>query len=87
MLEAFKNDKDIHQQTAAEIFDEDLSAVTREQRSSAKAINFGLMYGQSSFGLSKQLGITRKEAKEYITYYFERFSRVKTFLRLIKRDL
>lgn len=84
MLEAFKNDKDIHQQTAAEIFDEDLSVVTREQRSSAKAINFGLMYGQSSFGLSKQLGITRKEAKEYITYYFERFSKVKTFLDSLK---
>lgn len=84
MLEAFKNEKDIHLQTAAEIFDEDLSVVTKDQRNSAKAINFGLMYGQSSFGLSKQLGISRKEAKDYITYYFERFNGVKSFLDSLK---
>jgi DNA polymerase-1 len=84
MLEAFKNDQDIHKQTASEIFDIPLSDVSKEDRSYAKAINFGLMYGQSSFGLSQMLGISPGEAKEYITNYFTRFSKVKTYLDSLK---
>jgi DNA polymerase-1 len=80
MLDTFARDLDIHTQTAAEIFNIPLDKVTKAQRSSAKAINFGLMYGQSSFGLSKALGISRAEAKDYITFYFERFSQVKAYL-------
>lgn len=84
MLEAFKNGEDIHRQTASEIMKIPLEKVTNEERSKAKAVNFGLMYGQSSFGLAAQLKISRKEAKEYITSYFERFSRVKTYLDSLK---
>ncbi len=80
MLKSFKDNIDIHTQTAAEIFGLNIKDVTRDQRNSAKAINFGLMYGQSSFGLSKNLGITRAQAKDYITFYFERFSHVKNYL-------
>lgn len=86
MLDAFKNNKDIHAQTAAEIFHINLNDVSSEQRSAAKAINFGLMYGQSSFGLSKTLGISRSEAKEYITHYFEKFSSVKSYLDSLIED-
>jgi DNA polymerase-1 len=84
MLNAFKNNEDIHKQTASEIFGIPLDEITKDERGSAKAINFGLMYGQSSFGLSKQLGISRKEAKDYITQYFERFSKVKAYLDSLK---
>lgn len=84
MLDAFKNDEDIHAQTAAEIFGLELSKVTKEERSYAKAINFGLMYGQSSFGLSQMLGISPKEAKDYIIKYFNRFSSVKGYLDTLK---
>lgn len=80
MLFAFKNDKDIHKQTASEIFDIPLDKLTKDQRNSAKAINFGLMYGQTSFGLSQTLRISQGEAKKYITNYFEKFSRVKGYL-------
>ncbi len=80
MLFAFKNDKDIHKQTASEIFDIPLEKLTKEQRNSAKAINFGLMYGQTSFGLSQTLRISQGEAKKYITSYFEKFSQVKGYL-------
>lgn len=84
MIDAFLNDKDIHQQTAAEIFGLKLNEVTKDQRSSAKAINFGLMYGQTSFGLSQTLRISQKEAKDYITTYFERFHDVKIYLDSLK---
>jgi len=80
MLKSFQEGIDIHTQTAAEIFGLNIKDVTKDQRNSAKAINFGLMYGQSSFGLSKNLGITRGQAKDYITFYFERFSHVKNYL-------
>ncbi len=86
MIEAFNNDEDIHAQTASEIFDIDLKDVSKEQRSYAKAINFGLMYGQSSFGLSQMLKISRGEAKDYITKYFERFSSVKSYLDSLKEE-
>ena len=84
MLEAFHNDRDIHRQTASEIFDVSLDQVTKDMRNSAKAINFGLMYGQTSFGLSQTLHISQSEAKKYITNYFQKFSRVKSFLDGLK---
>ena len=84
MVNAFNGDQDIHAQTASEIFEIDLEDVTKEDRSYAKAINFGLMYGQSSFGLSQMLGISPGEAKAYITNYFVRFNRVKSYLDELK---
>ena len=84
MLDAFKHDRDIHKQTAAEIFDVPLDQVTKEMRNSAKAINFGLMYGQTSFGLSQALHISHGEAKKYITNYFHKFYSVKSYLDSLK---
>lgn len=84
MLEAFKNDLDIHRQTAAEVFDTPLDQVSKEMRSSAKAINFGLMYGQTSFGLSQALRISQGDAKKYITNYFKKFHSVKSYLDGLK---
>jgi DNA polymerase-1 len=84
MLDAFKHDRDIHRQTAAEIFDIPLEEVTKDQRNGAKAINFGLMYGQTSFGLSQTLRIPQNEAKKYITSYFQKFDSVKSFLDGLK---
>src|SRR5690606_2631010 len=84
MLEAFNNGEDIHRQTASEVMGIALADVTSEDRSRAKAVNFGLMYGQSSFGLAAQLKISRKDAKDYITRYFERFSSVKLYLDSLK---
>lgn len=84
MLDAFKKDLDIHKQTAAEVFDVHLSEVSKDMRNGAKAINFGLMYGQTSFGLSQALRISQGEAKKYITNYFKKFSRVKSYLDSLK---
>jgi DNA polymerase-1 len=84
MLEAFHNDLDIHRQTASEVFEVPLDKVTKDQRNSAKAINFGLMYGQTSFGLSQALRISQGEAKQYITSYFRNFSSVKSYLDSLK---
>ncbi|RLA64717.1 MAG: DNA polymerase I [Epsilonproteobacteria bacterium] len=84
MLKAFKNGVDIHTQTASEVLNVDIKKVNKEQRSLAKAVNFGLMYGQSSFGLAQQLKISRKEAKEYITSYFAKFSKIKGYLDTLK---
>jgi DNA polymerase I len=84
MVSAFKNNKDIHAQTAAEVNGISIEDVTSQERSKAKAVNFGLMYGQSSFGLSNALKISRSEAKEYITKYFERFGEVKGYLDTLK---
>ena len=84
MLEAFRLDRDIHRQTAAEVFDTPLEQVTKDQRNGAKAINFGLMYGQTSFGLSQALHISQGEAKKYITAYFQKFDAVKSYLDSLK---
>ena len=73
LLNAFSQGLDIHKATAAEVFGVALDGVTVEQRRSAKAINFGLIYGMSSFGLAKQLGVSRKSAQEYIDLYFDRY--------------
>lgn len=84
MLDAFQNDRDIHRQTAAEVFDVPLEQVTKDMRNSAKAINFGLMYGQTSFGLSQALHISQGDAKKYITNYFKKFHSVKSYLDSLK---
>ena len=80
LLKAFAADKDIHQATAAEVFGVPLDQVTPDQRRSAKAINFGLIYGMSAFGLARQLGIDRGAAQSYVNLYFERYPGVKDFM-------
>ena len=81
MISAFRDGHDIHAATAARVFGvENLEEVTRDQRSSAKAVNFGIIYGQSAFGLSQNLGISRKEAKEMIDNYFEQYSKIKSYM-------
>ena len=80
LLNAFAAELDIHKATAAEVFELDPDEVTADHRRSAKAINFGLMYGMSAFGLAKQLGITRGEAQEYVDLYFERYPGVKAYM-------
>ena len=86
LLDAFQADLDIHQATAAEIFAVDLQSVSAEQRRSAKAINFGLIYGMSAFGLTRQLGITRGDAQEYIELYFARYPKVKEYMDAIRNQ-
>ncbi|MCU7929684.1 MAG: DNA polymerase I [Candidatus Thiodiazotropha sp. (ex Codakia rugifera)] len=80
LLRAFSEGKDIHSATAAEVFEEPLEQVTPEQRRSAKAINFGLIYGMSAFGLARQLGIERSAAQAYVDLYFKRYPGVSTFM-------
>ena len=84
MQKAFAEGKDIHRSTAAEIFGVSLEEVTNEQRRNAKAINFGLIYGMSEFGLSNQLGISRQEARSYMDAYFNRYPNVLQFMTDIK---
>ena len=84
LTHAFNNNLDIHSATAAEVFNADLEAVTSEQRRSAKAINFGLMYGMSAFGLTRQLDIPRAEAQQYLDTYFERYTGVKDYIENTK---
>ena len=80
MIEAFKSGHDIHKATAAKVFNVSLEEVTRDQRSAAKAVNFGIIYGQSAFGLSQNLNISRTEAKSIIDAYFEQYSTIKTYM-------
>lgn len=80
LMNAFADEQDVHRATAAEVFGLSLTDVSDDQRRSAKAINFGLMYGMSAFGLAKQLGITRGEAQEYVDLYFDRYPGVKTYM-------
>jgi len=80
LRKAFQQGLDVHRATAAEIFDESLDQVSSEQRRSAKAINFGLIYGMSAFGLAKQLGIGRHEAQEYVERYFHRYPGVRDYM-------
>ena len=80
LLKAFAAGLDVHRATAAEVFEVELDAVNDDQRRSAKAINFGLMYGMSAFGLGKQLGILRGQAQEYIDLYFDRYPGVKAYM-------
>ena len=80
MIEAFKNNQDIHKQAASKVFKTPIDEVTKEQRSNAKAVNFGIVYGISDFGLGEQLGIGRKKAKQYIDEYLEQYSGIKRFM-------
>jgi len=80
MVEAFQNKHDIHTATAAKVFHIPSEEVTKDQRSAAKAVNFGIIYGQSAFGLAQNLGISRKEAKEIIDNYFAQYGTIKTYM-------
>lgn len=84
LLDTFNQHQDVHAQTAAKIFNLPLDQVTKKERYLAKAVNFGILYGQQSFGLSKQLKISVKEAKEFIETYFEKYQKVKEYLALTK---
>ncbi|WP_387465964.1 DNA polymerase I [Photorhabdus sp. RM323S] len=86
LLKAFAEGQDIHRATAAEVFGLPLEQVTSEQRRSAKAINFGLIYGMSAFGLSRQLGIPRGEAQRYMDRYFERYPGVLTYMERTRQQ-
>ena len=80
LIDAFKKDEDIHTRTASEVFQVFPSFINDELRRQAKAINFGIVYGMSAFGLSRELGISRKMAQEYINHYFARYKGVKAFM-------
>jgi DNA polymerase-1 len=86
LLLAFAEDRDVHQATAAEVFSTPLGEVSADQRRSAKAINFGLMYGMSAFGLARQLGIGRGDAQKYMDLYFERYPGVKRYMEETRRQ-
>jgi DNA polymerase-1 len=86
LLRAFAEDRDVHQATAAEVFGMPLESVSADQRRSAKAINFGLMYGMSAFGLARQLGIGRGDAQKYMDLYFERYPGVKRYMEETRRQ-
>ncbi len=80
MIDAFKNNEDIHLSTASKVLNIPIDKVTKDQRASAKAVNFGIVYGISEFGLGEQLGISRKKAKEYIDQYLEKYNGIKEFM-------
>jgi len=80
LLDAFRHDRDVHRATAAEVFGVELEQVSHDQRRSAKAINFGLIYGMSAFGLAKQIGVDRKQAQAYIDRYFARYPGVLAYM-------
>jgi DNA polymerase-1 len=86
LLQAFSEGQDVHRATAAEVFGVAPEAVSNEQRRSAKAINFGLIYGMSAFGLAKQLGIARGAAQEYIDIYFARYPGVQTYMEVTREQ-
>ncbi|WP_031523191.1 DNA polymerase I [Siccibacter colletis] len=86
LLDAFSQGLDIHRATAAEVFGMSLEQVTGEQRRSAKAINFGLIYGMSAFGLSRQLNISRKESQKYMDLYFERYPGVLEYMERTRKQ-
>ena len=86
MIDAFNNNEDIHTQAASKVFNTPLDEVTKEQRSSAKAVNFGIVYGISDFGLGEQLGVSRKNAKEYIEQYLEKYNGIKEFMTNIVEE-
>lgn len=86
LLRAFANDQDIHVATASEVFGVPFAEVSREQRRRAKAVNFGLIYGMSAFGLARQLGIERAEAQMYMTRYFERYPGVQAFMERTRAE-
>ena len=86
MIEAFNEGQDIHKQAASKVFNVPIEEVTKEQRSSAKAVNFGIVYGISEFGLGEQLGIPRKVAKQYIEDYLTQYIGIKDYMESIKEE-
>ena len=84
LCHAFEAGLDVHRHTASEVFSVSLDQVTPQQRRAAKAINFGLMYGMSAFGLAKQLGVSRHEATEYMAHYFEQYPGVQAYMQAVK---
>src|SRR5690606_28037158 len=80
MIEAFSKDEDIHSATAAKVFNTEISEVSREMRSKAKMVNFGIIYGISAFGLSQRLGIARKEAADIISSYFSSYPNIHAYM-------
>jgi len=80
LIDAFNNDMDVHRKTASEVFGVDVDEVTDDQRRGAKAINFGIVYGQSAFGLSESLGISMMDAKRYIDHYLETYDGIKNYM-------
>lgn len=86
MMQAFLHDEDVHKQAASKVLGIPIEEVTKEQRNSAKAVNFGIVYGISDFGLSEQLGISRKEAKNYIEQYLEKYSGIQKFMNDIVEE-
>ena len=83
MITAFNHNEDIHKQAASKVFKTPINEVTKEQRSNAKAVNFGIVYGISDFGLAEQLGISRKKAKQYIDEYLTEYAGIKEFMENI----
>ncbi len=86
LITAFKNDEDIHTHTAADIFDLDQDLISGQMRRMAKMINFGIIYGMSSYGLARNLGIGREEAEKYISNYFQRYQGVKRYIEKEKEE-
>lgn len=86
MIEAFTHDEDIHKQVASKVFGVPIDEVTKQMRTSAKAVNFGIVYGISDFGLAEQIGVTRKEAKQYIEQYLEKYSGIKKFMENVVEE-
>ena len=86
LLDSFSRDQDVHSRTASQVFDVAIEEVNKEQRRAAKAINFGLMYGMSAFGLAKQLGVERGEAQDYMSRYFDQYPKVAEFMKKIREQ-
>ena len=84
MINAFNNNEDIHRQTASKVFNTPIDEVSSKQRSDAKAVNFGIIYGISDFGLAEQIGVSRKQAKEYIEQYLQKYKKIKQYMEDIK---
>ncbi len=86
MIDAFNKGEDIHAQAASKVLNIPIEEVTKEERSKAKAVNFGIVYGISDFGLAEQIGVSRKQAKEYISQYLEKYSGIKNFMDTIVEE-
>lgn len=86
MIEAFKNGVDIHSEVASKVFEKPLEEITKEERTKAKAVNFGIVYGISDFGLGEQLNMSRKEAKEYINQYLDKYQGIKEYMEKIDEE-
>ena len=86
MIEAFRNGVDIHREVASKVFNKKIDEVTHEERSKAKAVNFGIVYGISDFGLGEQIKVTRKVAKEYIEEYLRKYSGIKAYMERIDEE-